>query len=65
MELDEPHPLVQIGDEDNTNYEIKLVPNLAQHTLATGPRYTLDMIKLFAADQLGEKTSGVMSKSIK
>lgn len=63
MELDEPQPMVQIDSEDNKNFQIKLVPNLAQHTLVTGPRYTHDTLKIMAADQLGNNTSGVMSTS--
>lgn len=62
MELDEPRPLVQIESADNKNYSIQLVPNLGQDILATGRRYTEDMLKMSAADMLGVNTSGVLSK---
>lgn len=62
MELDKPKPLVQIDSVDNKNYSVQLVPNLGQDVLATGPRYTRDMLKIAAADHLGIHTSGVLSK---
>lgn len=62
MELDQPKPLVQIDRVDNKKYSVQLVPNLGQDVLATGPRYTSDMLKISAADHLGEHTSGVLSK---
>lgn len=60
MELDEPKPLVQIESNDNKNYSIKLVPNIAQDILATGPRYTTEMLNFYPANALGLHTSGVM-----
>lgn len=62
MELDEPKPLVQINSDDNKNYSIQLVPNLAQDLLATGPRYTTDLLKMIPAEPLGFHTSGVLRK---
>lgn len=62
MELDEPKPLVQINSNENKGYDIQLVPNLGQHILATGPRYTPEQIKLYPAITPGYYTSGVMSK---
>lgn len=60
MELDEPKPLVQIESNDNKNYSIQLVPNIAQDILATGPRYTTDMLRVLPTNALGLHTSGVM-----
>lgn len=62
LEPDEPKPLVQIQSDDNKNYDIQLVPNLAQHRFATGPRYTEDYLKINPAAYLGYHTSGVLSK---
>lgn len=62
MQLDEPKPLLQIDSLDNKNYSVQLVPNYGQDILATGPRYTQDMFKIFAADHLGFHTSGVLGK---
>lgn len=63
MKLEEPKPLVQIDSTDNKNYSVQLVPNVGQDILATGPRYTQDMLKITAADHLGVHTSGVLSKT--
>lgn len=60
MELDEPKPLVQIASNDNKNYEIQLVRNMGQDILATGRRYTEDMLRISAADHLGYHCSGVL-----
>lgn len=62
MQLDEPKPLVQISSENNKDYEIQLVPNMGQDILATGPRYTEDMLRIAAADHLGYHASGVLRK---
>lgn len=63
MELEEPKPLVEINSNDNKSFEIQLVPNMGQNLLATGPRYTEDMLKIVAADQLGYHASGVLRKN--
>lgn len=62
MELDPPKPLVQINSNDNKNYSIQLVPNMAQDVLATGPRYTKELLKILPAHPLGFHTSGVLRK---
>lgn len=60
MQLDEPKPLVQIESDGNRKYSVQLVPNYGQDILATGPRYTNDMLKISPADHLGLHTSGVL-----
>lgn len=62
MELDEPPPIVRIASKNNKEFEINLVPNLAQNVLSIGPRYTIDSIKACPAEKLGFNTSGVMRK---
>lgn len=64
MELDEPKPLLEIRSTDNKNYSVQLVQNLAQDILATGRRYTEDMLKIAPAHYLGVHTSGVMGMRI-
>lgn len=61
MDLAEPLPLVQIENNDG-NYAINVVPNLAQDELATGPRYAPNDIKCNSANFLGFNTSGVLGK---
>lgn len=60
--MDEPPQIVQIDSPDNKNFEVNLVPNLAQHILASGPLYTNDSLKIIEAHSLGYNTSGVLSK---
>lgn len=63
MELDKPKPLLQIENNENKGYSVQLVPNYGQDIFATGPRYTVDQIKIMAANLLGFHTSGVLRKT--
>lgn len=65
----EPRPLrerVEIikPNEDEERYAVVKKPNLADHVLATGPRYKMKDVKLKPAVHLGFYSSGVMLMGI-
>lgn len=60
----EVRPMISIRTRPDTSgkYDLDIVPNLADHVLATGPRYMINDIKTIPATHLGINTSGVLSK---
>lgn len=61
----EPRPLRERVDiirtsDDEQRYSVMKKPNLADHVLATGPRYKIKDLRCNPANHLGFLTSGVM-----
>lgn len=64
MEIETPESIVQIESSDNKNFEINVIPNIAQHILSVGPSYTTDSFKFKAANVLSANMSGVLGMFI-
>lgn len=47
-------------NSDDGNYNLKVIPDLADHVLSVGPRYQIEDIRFNIATHLGPKTSGVL-----
>lgn len=55
-------PKVMINQDEHKEFNIEVVPNLAEHELVTGPRYMPKDFRCATPIHHGTHTSGVMSK---
>lgn len=68
METRPPRKMINIDLQRNSSgqseYSVRVEPDLSDHVLAVGPRYQIEDVKCNLATNLGDNTSGVLRKNM-